>query len=134
MKIFGYEPAAWSGALQALLGVLVVFNVLGLNADTSTLVQAAAGAAFALVTAIYTKKVNLAVVVGTAQALLALLVGFGLDNVHGVALSDPTLQATLITLLQLGLAGFLRQNTEPAETPGLRSEPLNSEPLEPDYH
>jgi hypothetical protein len=134
MKIFGYEPAAWAGALQALLGVLVVFNVFGLTADLSTLVQAAAGAVFALVTAFFTKKVNLAVVTGAAQALLALLVGFGLDEVRGVLLSDPALQAVLITLLQLGLAGFLRQNTEPAEEPAWRSEPLHSEPLEPDYH
>lgn len=134
MKIFGYEPAAWSGLLQGVLGVLVVFNVFGLNADLSTLVQAAAGAVFAAVTAFYTKKVNLAVVVGAAQALLALLVGFGLDEVRGVLLSDPALQATLITLLQLALAGFLRQNTEPAADPGFNSEPLLSEPLEPEYH
>lgn len=132
MKIFGYEPAAWSGALQALLGVLVVFNVFGLTADTSTLVQAASGAAFALVTAFLTKKVNLAVVVGAAQALMALLVGFGLD-VHGT-LGDPQVQATLIALLQVGLAGFLRQNTEPAHEPGFNSEPLASEPLEADTH
>lgn len=130
MKIFGYEPAAWAGALQALLGVLVVFNVFGLNADTSTLVQAAAGAAFALVTAIYTKKVNLAVVTGAAQALVALLVGFGLD-VHGT-LGDPAVQATLISFLQLGLAGFLRQNTSPAVEPGLHSEPMLGEVVDPD--
>lgn len=134
MKIFGYEPAAWAGAFQALLGVLVVFNVFGLTADLSTLLQAAGGAVFALVTAFLTKKVNLAVVTGTAQALLALLVGFGLDEVRGVLLSDPALQAVLITLLQIGLAGFLRQNTEPAVEPGFNSEPLSSEPLEPDYH
>lgn len=115
MKIFGYEPAAWAGVLQGVLGVLVVLNVGGLNDTTSVLVQAAAGAVFALVTAFYTKLVNLAVVVGAGQAVLALLVGFGLDI-------DPALQAAIISLLQIGLAGFLRQNTEPAEKPSFRSE------------
>jgi hypothetical protein len=128
MKIFGYEPAAWAGALQGVLGVLVVFNVFNLTADQSTLIQAASAAVFAAVAAFLTKKVNLAVVVGALQGILALLVGFGVSG-----LSDST-TAAVIAAVQLGLAGFLRQNTEPAETPGFRSEPLNSEPLEPDYH
>jgi drug/metabolite transporter (DMT)-like permease len=127
MKIFGYEPAAWAGVLQAVLGVLVVLNVGNLTDTTSVLVQAAAGAVFALVTAFYTKKVNLAVAVGAAQSVLALLVGFGLEV-------DPQLQAALIGGLQLALAGFLRQATEPAHEPGFNSEPLASEPLQADTH
>lgn len=123
MKIFGYEPAAWAGVLQAVLGVLVVLNVGNLTDTTSVLVQAAAGAVFALVTAFYTKKVNLAVVVGAAQAVLALLVGFGINV-------DPQLQAALIAGLQLALAGFLRQSTEPAANPGFNSEPLGPVPAE----
>ena len=126
-KIFGYEPAAWAGALQGILGVLVVLNVFGLTADKATLLQVASAAVFSVVTAYLTKKVNLAVVVGAAQAILALLVGFGLHL-------TPDVQAAVIAALQVGLAGFLRQNTEPAETPGFNSEPLASEPLEPDYH
>lgn len=127
MKIFGYEPAAWAGVLQAVLGVLVVFNVFGLTTDQSTLIQAGSAAIFALVAAFLTKKVNLAVVVAAAQSVLALLVGFGLNL-------DGSTTGALIGALQLALAGFLRQNTEPAVSPGLRSEPLSSEPLEPDYH
>lgn len=127
MKIFGYEPAAWMGVLQAVLGAVLVLNVFHLSGDLNTALQVAAGALFALVTAIYTKKVNLAVVVGAVQAVLAVLVGFGLDL-------QPDQAAALIAALQLGLAGFLRQNTEPAVDPGLHSEPLLSEPLELDYH
>lgn len=119
MKIFGYEPAAWAGLLQGVLGVLVVLNVFGLDDTKSVLLQAAAGAAFAAFTAFYTKSVNLAVVVGAAQSLLALLVGFGVD------VSQP-LQAALIAGLQLALAGFLRQNTSPAEDPGFYSEPAEA--------
>lgn len=118
MKIFGYEPAAWAGVLQGVLGVLVVLNVGGLNDTLATLLQVAAGAVFALYTAYATKKVNLAVVVGAAQAVMALLVGFGVD-----ALS-PELQAALIAAIQVALAGFLRQNTEPAAEPGFHDEPL----------
>lgn len=128
MKIFGYEPAAWAGALQGILGVLVVFNVFGLNADQSTLIQAASAAVFAAVAAFLTRKPNLAVVVGALQAILSLLVGFGLTG-----LSD-TATAAVIAAIQVGLAGFLRQNTEPAVEPGFNSEPLSSEPLEPEYH
>jgi hypothetical protein len=127
MKIFGYEPAAWAGALQGVLGVLVVLNVFGIDADKSTLLQAGSAAVFALVTAYLTKKVNLAVVVGAVQAVLAILVGFGLHL-------DADVQAALIAALQLGLAGFLRQNTEPAVDPGFNSEPLYTEPLEADVH
>lgn len=119
MKIFGYEPAAWAGLLQGVLGVFVVLNVFGIDDTKSVLLQAAAGAVFAAVTAFYTKKVNLAVVVGAAQSVLALLVGFGLD------VSQP-LQAALIAGLQLALAGFLRQNTSPAERPSFHSEPEGS--------
>lgn len=133
MKIFGYEPAAWAGALQGILGVLVVFNVFGLTADTSTLVQTASAAVFAAVTAFLTKKVNLAVVVGAVQAVFSLLVGFGFDGSNG-QLADPTVQAALIAAVQVALAGFLRQNTEPAAEPGFNSEPLLSEPPEPEYH
>jgi hypothetical protein len=133
MKIFGYEPAAWAGALQGVLGVLVVLNVFGLTSDTATLVQAASAALFALVTAFFTKKVNTAVVVGAVQAIFALLVGFGFDEA-GRTLGNPDVQAALIAALQLALAGFLRQNTEPAVDPGFNSEPLYSEPLEADVH
>lgn len=122
MKIFGYEPAAWAGVLQGVLGLLVVLGAFGLNDTTSVLVQAAAGAVFALVTAVYTKKVNLAVVVGAAQAVLTLLVGFGLDI-------DVALQAAIIALIQMGLAGFLRQNTEAAVDPGLHNEAFTSRQL-----
>lgn len=128
MKIFGYEPAAWAGALQGLLGVLVAFNVFGLTADTSVLVQTASAALFTLVTAFFTKKVNLALVVGAVQAIFSLLIGFGIDGL------DPSQQAAIIAAVQVGLAGFLRQNTEPAVEPSFRSEPLVSEPLELDYH
>jgi predicted membrane-bound mannosyltransferase len=128
MKIFGYEPAAWAGLLQGVLGALVVFNVLGLNDTNSVLVQAAAGAAFALVTAFYTKKVNLAVVVGALQSLAAVLVGFGVN------VGTDAQSAAVIAAIQIALAGFLRQNTEPAADPGFNSEPLVSEPVELDSH
>lgn len=124
MKLFGYEPAAWAGALQGLLGVLVVLGVGSLTADQSTLVQAASAALFALVTAFFTKKVNLVVVVSALQAIAAVLVGFGVTG-----LSDTT-TAAVIAAIQIGLAGFLRQNTEPAVDPGFNSEPLDSEPME----
>lgn len=125
MKIFGREPAIWLGLLQGVLGAALALNVLHLSAENSTLAQAASGAVFALAAAYLTKQVNLAVVVGAVQSVLALLVGFGLDL-------SPDQTASLIAGVQLALAGFLRQNTEPAHEPGFNSEPLATEPLEPE--
>jgi len=125
MKLFGREPAVWLGLLQGVLGAALVFNVFHLSADNSTLAQAASGAVFALVAAFFTKQVNLAVVVGAVQSVLALLVGFGLEL-------SADQSAALIAGVQLTLAGFLRQNTEPAHEPGFNSEPLATEPLEPE--
>jgi uncharacterized protein (DUF697 family) len=82
------------------------------------LISAAGAAVFAAVTAYFTKTVSTAVVVGAAQAVLALLVGFGVDV-------SPDLTAALVSGLQLALAGFLRQNTEPAADPGFHSEELD---------
>lgn len=116
MKIFGREPAAYAGVLLAVLGVLQVLDVFGANSNEKVALISAAGAAvFAAVTAYFTKTVSTAVVVGAAQAVLALLVGFGVDL-------SPDLTAAIVSGLQLALAGFLRQNTSPAEFPGFNSD------------
>jgi hypothetical protein len=117
MKIFGREPAAYAGILQGVLGVLLAFGLFGLDNEKVALVQAASAALFAAVSAYFTKTVSTAVVVAAAQAVLALLVGFGLDL-------QPDQTAAIIAALQVALAGFLRQNTEPAVEPGFHSEPL----------
>jgi uncharacterized protein (DUF697 family) len=119
-KIFGREPAAWAGLLQGVLAVALAFGLFGLTNEKTALIQAASAALFAVVAAWYTKKVNTAVVVAAVQAVLALLVGYGLDI-------QPDQTAALIGAVQIALAGFLRQNTEPAIVPGFDSEPLTGE-------
>jgi hypothetical protein len=117
MKIFGKEPAVWAGVLQAMIAVVLVLGVFPMTAEQNAMVQAASAAVFALLTAVFTKSVSTAVAVSAVQAVLAVLVGFGLNL-------TPDQTATLIGALQLALAGFLRQNTEAAVNPGLHDEPF----------
>ena len=123
MKIFGREPAAWSGLLQAVLGALLAFGLFGLDHEEVALSSAAFSALLGVYVAYSTKLLNVATVVSAAQVVVAMLVGFGLDLP-----ADTT--AALIGVLQMALALFLRQNTEPATDPGFHSEPLTGTPVE----
>ena len=119
MKIFGREPAAWIGLIEGLLALLLAWNytsnLLDLTNETVGLIMAAVTAAFGLVTAFYTKNVQLAIVLGLVKAATALAVGYGLD------LSvDQT--AAIITFTTVAYGLFNRQQTSPATVPSMRSE------------
>lgn len=119
MKIFGREPAAWIGLIEGLLALFLAWNytsmALGLTNETVGLIMAVVTAAFGLVTAFYTKDVQLAVVLGFVKAAVALAVGYGLD------LSiDQT--AAIITFATVAFGLFNRQQTSPATQPSFRSE------------
>lgn len=119
MKIFGREPAAWIGLIEGLLALFLAWNytstALGLTNETVGLIMAVVTAAFGLVTAFYTRDVQLAVVLGFVKAAVALAVGYRLD------LSiDQT--AAIITFTTVAFALFNRQQTSPAERPSFKSE------------
>ena len=121
MRILGREPAAWAGLLQGVLAVVLVTGVFHLSDEKVALTQAASAAIFAAITAFLTKTASLAVVVSAAQAVLALLVGYGLDL-------QPDQVATLVGAVQLVSAFWLRQNTSPADDPGFNDEPPYDDP------
>ena len=121
MKLFGREPSAWAGLLQGVLAAVLALGLFNLTSEQTALAQAASAAVFALVTAFLTKSASASVVVSAAQAVLALLVGFGLSL-------TPETTAALIGAVQLVSAFWLRQQTSPAEQPSFHDEP----PVAPD--
>ena len=119
MKIFGKEPAAWAALIQGAIAVVFATGLVPVSADQATLIQVASAALFAAVTAFLTKSATTAVVVSLAQAVAALLVGFGLKL-------DPATTAAVIGGIQVVAGFWLRQQTEPAASPGFRDEPLSA--------
>jgi hypothetical protein len=107
VKIFGREPAALVGVVQAALWVAVVFG-LGVTDQQSLLLVAAAAAVLDMVAAWGTRDTMLGLVVGTSKALLAVAVGFGLDW-------SPDQQAAILALASVVVSLFQRTQTVPLE-------------------
>ena len=79
MRVFGRDPAVWLALAASALQVVSAF-FLPLSDETQSLINAALAAAFGLATAVAVAKEKvLPAIVGLAQALLALAVGFGWD-------------------------------------------------------
>lgn len=114
MKIFGKEPAFWTGLVEAALALFLSLNVLGLTDERVSLVMAVVVAVFGVYTAWVTKDTFLGVGVGLAKAVLALSAGYGLD--FGV---DTT--AAIIALVTVVLGGWQRTQTEPVQKPSFRT-------------
>ena len=108
-NIFGREPAAWVGLIEAILALLII-TVLHWSAEQVALVMAAVVAAFGVYTAWVTEDTLLGVVVGFTKAVLALMVGFGLTL-------SPELTAAIIGLVTVVMGFFNRQQTSPVASP-----------------
>lgn len=113
MKVFGREPAAWIGLIEAVI-VLAVAVGLGWSSEQTALVMAVVVSAFGIYTAWVTHDTMLGVVVGFTKAVLALLIGFG------VALK-PELTGALIGLVTVVVGFFQRTQTSPLEVPTFKS-------------
>ena len=109
VKLFGREPAAWVGLIEAALILLLAFFTL-MTPEQLTLVMAAVNALAGCYVAWATKDTMLGVVVGLAKAILALVIGFGL------ALTEPQTAAILGFVVIIG-SFFNRQNTYPLADP-----------------
>lgn len=110
--IFGREPAAWIGLIEAALAFLVAV-LLHWSQTQVGLVMAVVVAGFSLYTAWVTNDTMLAVVVGLVKALLALFAGFGLT------LLTPEQAGLLIALVTAGLGFWNRSQTFPVYSPPL---------------
>jgi uncharacterized membrane protein len=109
MKIFGREPAFYVGVIEALVAVLVTFNLPGLSTEQAGLVVALVVAIGGALTAWATRDTLLAALVGVVKAGLILGVGYGLT----VTDEQIGLIAALVSVIG---SGYLRTQTSPADT------------------
>ena len=77
MRIFGREPAAWVGVIEAALALTVALGWVNITAAQTALIMAAVTALFGVATAYLTKNTMLGVLVGLTKAIIALAIGFG---------------------------------------------------------
>ncbi len=106
-RIFGREPAAVAALLAALGTMAVAFGAPVSNEQVG-LIGAALSAAAGLFIAWRTAHTTLALVIGAANALLALGVGFGYSL-------SPEQTAAVLALLQVGFGLINRTQTSPVE-------------------
>ena len=116
MKIFGREPAVWLGVIAAGLTLLVTLGVLDITSDQTALLMAAITAVFGVITAYLTSDTMLGVLIGAANAIIALAVGFGLNV-------SPELTASIIGVVTVLTGFFQRTQTSPAAQPGFIAGP-----------
>ena len=103
MKVFGREPAMWLMLIAVGVKVFSAF-VVEVSPDAQAWINAAAAAGMGLVVAILTRDSVGAAVLGLAQAVLALAVGFGLDwsaDQQALVLSFVTVAAGMFDRTQV---------------------------------
>lgn len=110
MKLFGREPAAWVGLIEAALALTVAAGLINITNEQTALVMAAVVAVFGVITAYLTKDTMLGVLVGLTKAVIALAIGFGFSL-------SPETTATIIAFVVAFVGFFQRTQTAPAEQP-----------------
>lgn len=116
VKIFGREPVAVVGLIEAMLVCGLSFGLPGLSQETVGLIMAAAMAGFGVYTAYVTKQTLLGGVVGLMKATLALAA------VYGLSLTDAQ-TAALIAVTTMGFGLYHRTQTSPAVQPSFHEGP-----------
>lgn len=116
MKIFGREPAAWVGLIEAALAMVFALNMFDLTHERVSLIMAVVVAVFGVYTAYVTRDTMLGVVVGFVKAVIALAVGYGFEF-------GPDKTAALIALATVAVGFFQRTQTYALENPTFKSEP-----------
>lgn len=106
-SIFGREPAAWVGLVEAVLTILLAFAI-GVTQETYGPILAVVTAALGVYTALVTRDRALGAIVGFVKATLVLAA------VYGLTLTDG--QTAAIVALVTVVAGFFqRTQTSPIE-------------------
>jgi hypothetical protein len=110
VRIFGREPALWLALVAVIVKVVAAF-VVDVSPEAQTWINTAAAAAMGLAIAILVRDGIGAAVLGFAQAVLALAVGFGLNW-------TTAQQAIVLSLITVVVGMFDRtQVTAPAPPP-----------------
>jgi hypothetical protein len=108
VKLFGKEPAFWSGLVEAVLAVALSFGLFGLTMDGAAAIVAVVTAALGFVVAYRTRDTLLAVGVGFAKSVFVLMAAYGLT------LTDAQ-TAALIAVITISLGAWQRGKTTPLE-------------------
>lgn len=116
-RIFGREPAAWSGLIQALLALALSLNLFALTNETVGLIMAVVNAVFGVYLAWVTANTMLGVIVGLVNAVFALVAGYGYE------LSTATTSAAIAVVTVL-VGFFQRTQTSPLPEPSFSSDKL----------
>lgn len=115
MTIFGREPAAFVGVIEAVLVLFLTFGMFDLTQDTIALIMAVVISGFGVYTAYVTENTVLGALVGFAKAALALATVYGLS----LTMEQNAAVIAVITVV----AGFLhRTQTTPAAFPGFHND------------
>lgn len=114
VRLFGREPAAWIGLIEASLALTVALGWVNITRVQTALVMAAVVTGFGVLSAWLTKDTMLGVVVGFTKAVIALAIGFG-------AHFTPEVTASIIAFVTVILGFFQRTQTSPAVSPGFGS-------------
>ena len=112
VKIFGREPAAWVGLVEATLFLVVAIG-LDWSQEQLGVVMAAVTTAFGIYTAYVTRDTMLGVVVGFAKSVLILLVTFGIEI-------RPETMAAILGFVTVVVGFFQRTQTSPLKVPTFR--------------
>lgn len=110
MKIFGREPALILALIASAIKMFAAF-VIDLSTDQQAVLNAVASAIVGFIIAYTVRDGLVAAILGVAQALFALAIGFGFHV-------DPDNQAVVMSFLGLATAAFIRtQVTAPVPAP-----------------
>jgi hypothetical protein len=111
--IFGREPSAWVGLVEALIALLIMFpavNAAGLTQEWATIVLAVVSAAAGVFTAWATRDTMLGAILGLVKA------GVGLVAFYGFALTTDQ-QGALLAAVAVLVGFFQRTQTTPVDRP-----------------
>lgn len=114
IKLFGREPAAWIGLIEASFAMIVVLGWVHWSNEQVGLVMAVVVTGFGVLTAYLTQDTMLGFIVGFVKAVFALGVGFGFHL-------SPELTAASIGFVTVLVGFFQRTQTSPAVSPGFGS-------------
>ena len=120
VKVFGREPAFWVGVIEALLGILLSWHVLGLGVEQIGGIMAVVVALSGVYVAYVTRDTMLGVLVGFAKAVIICMAAF---QVH---LTEAQITSVIALVTILGGA-FNRTQTEVALRPSFRDPTLPTE-------
>lgn len=105
MRIFGRDPALWLGAASVVVKLVAAFWV-DLTVDQQSGLNAVAAALVGLIIASVVRDGQVAAILGLAQAMLALAIGFGLDV-------GAEHQAVIMSFVGMVVTAFTRTQVTP---------------------